>query len=61
VERAAAQGEERNREGGRRPKGWKGWGGGCHNWEERGSARVGVGGGLPSIGSRSKARTRSPI
>jgi hypothetical protein len=28
-----------------RPKGWKGWRGGCHNWEERGSARVGEEGG----------------
>jgi hypothetical protein len=35
-------------------------GGGCNNWEERGSARVGDVG-LPSIGSRSKARTHSPI
>jgi hypothetical protein len=50
---------------GRGAKGWKGWGGGgCNNWEkERGSARVGKewGGGLPTIRSRSKARTRSPI
>jgi hypothetical protein len=35
-------------------------GGGCNHWEERGSARVGEGG-FPSIGSRSKARTCSPI
>jgi hypothetical protein len=31
-------------------------------WErEKGSARVGRRGGLPSIGSRSMAQTRSPI
>jgi hypothetical protein len=37
-------------------------GGGCNNWGEgEGSARVGEEKGLPSIGSRSMARTRSPI
>jgi hypothetical protein len=45
--------------GGGGQRGGKG-GGGCNNWEEMGSARVGEGG-LPSIGSRSKVRTRSPI
>jgi hypothetical protein len=49
-------GEEEGGGGGQR--GGKG-GGGCNNWEERGSTKVGEG--LPSIGSRSKARTRSPI
>jgi hypothetical protein len=37
----------RGRGRGRWPKGWKGWGG-CNNWEERGSARVGEGGSHPS-------------
>jgi hypothetical protein len=35
--------------GGRRPKRWKGWGGGCNPWKKgRGSARVGKGGSHPS-------------
>jgi hypothetical protein len=52
------EGEE---EGGGSQRGGKG-GGGYNNWEkERGSARVGKEGGVPTIGSRSKARTRSPI
>jgi hypothetical protein len=59
VEGGCPRGGEEEGGRGRRPKGWKGWGG-CNNWEERGSARVGEGG-LPSIGSRLKARTRSPI
>jgi hypothetical protein len=50
----------REEEGGGDQRGGKS-GGGCNNWEERGSARVGEGEGLPSIGSRSKAQTRSPI
>jgi hypothetical protein len=47
-------------EGGGSQRGGMG-GGGCNPWEKgRGLARVGKGG-LPSIGSRSKARTRFPI
>jgi hypothetical protein len=44
------------------PRGREGeGGGGCNKWGEgEGSARVGKGG-LPSIGSRSKVQTHSPI
>jgi hypothetical protein len=54
----AAQGEERKREG-VAAKGVERVGAAAR-WEKRGPARVGEGG-LPSNGSRSTARTRSPI
>jgi hypothetical protein len=47
VEGGCPRGGEEEGGRGRRPKGWKGWGG-CNNWEERGSARVGEGGSHPS-------------
>jgi hypothetical protein len=48
VERAAAQGEERKREG-RGGKGVERVGGDCNNWEkERGSTRVGKEWGAPN-------------
>jgi hypothetical protein len=59
VEGGCPRGGEEEGGRGRRPKGWKGWG--LQQLGGEGSARVREGGGLPSIGPRSKARTRSPI